>query len=111
MKKEISKLDEFEIELDKHKTWVEQSIKNITEDIEAKKMLYVTHNDLRKCFCDDDSVVILNCPVGATTIKFQVKLLIILNKTVSHNLFSEYRSISSENKILFKFNVCSFVEL
>ncbi|XP_044754828.1 transcription factor E2F5 isoform X2 [Coccinella septempunctata] len=71
LKKELSKLDEYELELDKHRTWVEQSIKNITEDIETKKMLYITHNDLKKCFCEDQSVVVVNCPVGATSVKFQ----------------------------------------
>ncbi|XP_045474339.1 transcription factor E2F5-like isoform X2 [Harmonia axyridis] len=71
LKKELSKLDEYELELDKYRIWVEQSIKNITEDIETKKLLYVNHDDFKNCFCEDQTVIVVNCPVEETSVKFQ----------------------------------------
>ncbi|KAL3268223.1 hypothetical protein HHI36_007347 [Cryptolaemus montrouzieri] len=71
LKEELSKLDEYEIELDKRRLWIEQSIKNITEDIETKKLLYVTKNDLNSSFSEEETVIVVNTPLGATSLKLQ----------------------------------------
>lgn len=74
LKKELAKLDEFEQELDKHKLWIEQSIKNTTEDIQNKRYLYVNNEDLSKVFLEDETVILLNAPIDVTTIGFQVTI-------------------------------------
>merc|ERR1712061_726839 len=40
LKEEIDELDEFEKDLDQHKSWVQQNIKNITEDSTNEEALY-----------------------------------------------------------------------
>jgi transcription factor E2F4/5 len=37
LKQDIVQMDYWEQELDQHKTWVQQSIKNITDDLENQK--------------------------------------------------------------------------
>ncbi|EFA09573.1 transcription factor E2F5 [Tribolium castaneum] len=71
LKKELAKLDEFEQELDKHKLWIEQSIRNTTEDIQTKRYLYVNNEDLSKVFMEDETVILLNAPTDVTTIGYQ----------------------------------------
>ncbi|XP_044269603.1 transcription factor E2F4 [Tribolium madens] len=72
LKKELAKLDEFEQELDKHKQWIEQSIKNTTEDIQTKRYLYVNNEDLSKVFVGDaETVIVLNAPTDVTTVGYQ----------------------------------------
>merc|ERR1712141_660014 len=50
LKEENEELDDFEKVLDQHKSWVQQSIKNITEDSTNEKALYVTHEDICQSF-------------------------------------------------------------
>ncbi|KAF7288022.1 hypothetical protein GWI33_000076 [Rhynchophorus ferrugineus] len=71
LKQELAKLDEYEHQLDLHKLWIEQSIKNTTEDIDAKKYLYLTKDDFKKCYANDRTVFIINTPVNDTSIKYQ----------------------------------------
>ncbi|XP_066249190.1 transcription factor E2F5-like [Euwallacea similis] len=70
LKRELSKLDEYEHELDLHKLWIEQSIKNTTEDLEASKHLYVTSHDFTSCCNVENTVCIINTPINETSIKF-----------------------------------------
>lgn len=72
MKKELSKLCDYEQELDLRRLWIEQSIRNTTEDIDTKKYLYVTSEDFLKCYDDIDTVLIINAPLNKSHIKFQV---------------------------------------
>lgn len=65
LKNDIHKLDQYENLLDLHKLWIEQSVVNVTEDIDNKKFLYVTHEDFTKCFDADDVVLVLNSPLNA----------------------------------------------
>jgi hypothetical protein len=87
LKKEISQLDEFEQELDKHKSWIEQSIKNTTEDMQTRRYLYVNNEDLSKILYDDDTVLVLNAPINFTTLCYQVhykaKILSYFDKSLS----------------------------
>ncbi|KAK5644766.1 hypothetical protein RI129_006066 [Pyrocoelia pectoralis] len=66
LKKEIEKLEDFELELDKHKSRIEQNIKNITDDLDNKKFLYLTNEDFNKCFGHDDSLALINTPLNSS---------------------------------------------
>lgn len=46
LKDEIQRLDDYEKTIDQHKAWVQQSIKNITEDPSNAHLSYVTHEDI-----------------------------------------------------------------
>lgn len=65
-------MDEFEQELDKHKLWIEQSIKNTTEDVQTRRYIYVSSQDLADVYQEDDTVVVINAPLNMTTVKYQV---------------------------------------
>lgn len=72
LKKKISKLNDYEHELDLHRLWIEQSIRNTTEDLETRKYLYVTDEDFSQRFDSNDRVVIVNTPINNSTVKFEV---------------------------------------
>ncbi|XP_044733039.1 transcription factor E2F4 [Chrysoperla carnea] len=63
LKKEITKLEEHEQLLDLHKSWIQQSIKNVTEDISNKKLLYTSDEDLCKAF-PNCTVLAIQAPLG-----------------------------------------------
>lgn len=63
LKKEISMLEEHEQRLDTHKQWVQQSIRNIADDVENRRMSYVTYNDICSCF-EGDTVLAVQAPSG-----------------------------------------------
>lgn len=65
LKSDISKLEQYETVLDLHKLLIEQSIRNITEDIDNKKYMYVTHDDFAKCFSPDEHVLVINSPLNS----------------------------------------------
>ncbi|KAB0398330.1 hypothetical protein E2I00_001290 [Balaenoptera physalus] len=50
---EIEELQQREQELDQHKVWVQQTIRNITEDVQNSCLAYVTHEDICRCFAGD----------------------------------------------------------
>lgn len=74
LKKEINKLDEYEQQLDRHRLFVEQSILNVTEDIDTARYLYVTHEDLVKCYGNDSTVIVVNAPFN-TNVAVQVSFI------------------------------------
>lgn len=76
LKKEISKLDEYENQLDKHRLYVEQSILNVTEDIDTQRYLYVTYDDLVQCYGTDNTILIVNAPFH-TSVAVQVSFTIL----------------------------------
>lgn len=71
LKKEISRLDDYETLIDRHRLWIEQSIKNITEDIDTQKYLYITADDLTNCYGNENTVIVINAPYD-TRMTFQV---------------------------------------
>lgn len=91
LEKEIFKLDELESELDKHKKWIEQSIKNTTEDLETKKYLYLTKDDFFGHFGNEKSVIVLNAPLQFTCVKYQKPL----NDTEKINNYLKIKSSAS----------------
>lgn len=104
MKKELSKLTDIENELDLHKTWIEQSIKNTTEDFDMKKYIYVTKEDLKEVISNDNNVIILNAPLNVTRIKIQVNdtynLKVYSNTSPIHaKLLNDLDETSNESEI------------
>ncbi|KAK7080133.1 Transcription factor e2f4, partial [Halocaridina rubra] len=63
LKGEITELDQHEKMLDQHKQYVQQSIKNITEDLSNYKMAYVTHDDICSYF-EGDTLLAIQAPSG-----------------------------------------------
>ncbi|GLV34338.1 E2F transcription factor 1 [Carabus blaptoides fortunei] len=64
LKRELLKLEDYEQTLDRHKQWIQQSITNITEDIDNNKYLYVTDSDV-SCSFSDSKVLPIQAPDGS----------------------------------------------
>ncbi|GFS07867.1 transcription factor E2F4-like [Elysia marginata] len=63
LKDDLADLRQKEQELDKHKQWVQQSIKNVTDDITNTRLAFVTHEDICHCF-DGDTLLAVQAPSG-----------------------------------------------
>ncbi|GAB1601980.1 transcription factor E2F5-like [Argonauta hians] len=63
LKKEIESLDEREKLLDKHKSWVQQSIKNVIEEVSNSQLAYVSYEDICKVF-PDCTLLSIQAPSG-----------------------------------------------
>uniref|UniRef100_A0A8C2TIA6 E2F transcription factor 4 n=1 Tax=Coturnix japonica TaxID=93934 RepID=A0A8C2TIA6_COTJA len=66
LKADIEDLEQQEQELEKQKMWVQQSIKNVTEDLLSltfQTLAYVTHEDICKCFTGD-TLLAIRAPSG-----------------------------------------------
>uniref|UniRef100_G3TWT5 E2F transcription factor 4 n=1 Tax=Loxodonta africana TaxID=9785 RepID=G3TWT5_LOXAF len=67
LKAEIEELQQREQELDQHKVWVQQSIRNVTEDVQNSPhtLAYVTHEDICRCFAGD-TLLAIRAPSGTS---------------------------------------------
>ncbi|XP_049642378.1 transcription factor E2F4 [Suncus etruscus] len=65
LKEEIKELQQRERELDQHKVWVQQSIRNVTEDVQNSCLAYVTHEDICRCFAGD-TLLAIRAPMGTS---------------------------------------------
>ncbi|KAK2867168.1 hypothetical protein Q8A67_025285 [Cirrhinus molitorella] len=63
LKLELEDLDKRELELDQQRVWVQQSIKNVTDDSLNSPLAYVTHQDLCNCF-KGDTLLAIRAPSG-----------------------------------------------
>ncbi|KAM6430371.1 transcription factor E2F4 isoform 2-T2 [Liasis olivaceus] len=63
LKAEIEDLEHRERELEQQKMWVQQSIKNVTDDVQNNQLAYVTDEDLCKCF-PGDTLLAIRAPSG-----------------------------------------------
>ncbi|XP_074738202.1 transcription factor E2F4 isoform X2 [Strix uralensis] len=63
LKADIEDLEQREQELEQQKMWVQQSIKNVTEDVQNSRLAYVTHEDICKCFTGD-TLLAIRAPSG-----------------------------------------------
>lgn len=63
LKRELSALDEKEKVLDEHKSWIQQSLKIVSEDFDNEKLAFVTYEDLCQCF-RDDTLLAIQAPAG-----------------------------------------------
>ncbi|CAH1979927.1 unnamed protein product [Acanthoscelides obtectus] len=71
LKQELHRLNEYENDLDLHKFLIDQSIRNTTEDLETKKYLYITNEDLRKLYDSEDRVIVINASLHTSQFRFQ----------------------------------------
>ncbi|NXH22075.1 E2F4 factor, partial [Bucco capensis] len=68
LKADIEDLEQREQELEQQKMWVQQSIRNVTEDVQNSQyplgqLTYVTHEDICKCFTGD-TLLAIRAPSG-----------------------------------------------
>ncbi|XP_076358115.1 transcription factor E2F5-like isoform X1 [Tachypleus tridentatus] len=63
LKEELNLLAHTEEELDLHHSWVQQSIRNITEDPTNFQLAYVSHEDICNCF-EGDTLLAIQAPSG-----------------------------------------------
>ncbi|XP_061101445.1 transcription factor E2F4 isoform X2 [Conger conger] len=88
LKAELEDLDRREQELDQQRVWVQQSIKNVTDDTQNSKLAYVTHEDICGCFKGDTLLAIrapsgtqLEVPIPEAALNSQKKYQIHLKST------------------------------
>ncbi|XP_063049632.1 transcription factor E2F4 [Engraulis encrasicolus] len=63
LKAELVELEKQEVELDQQRVWVQQSIKNVTDDLSNSPLAYVTHEDICSCF-KGDTLLAIRAPPG-----------------------------------------------
>ncbi|XP_046364640.1 transcription factor E2F5-like [Haliotis rufescens] len=63
LQSDIDDLERQERELDQHKLWVQQSIKNVTDEVTNTRLAFVTHEDTCKCF-KGDTLLAIQAPSG-----------------------------------------------
>ncbi|XP_015276718.1 PREDICTED: transcription factor E2F4 [Gekko japonicus] len=63
LKAEIEDLEQRERELEQQKMWVQQSIRNVSDDVQNNQLAYVTDEDLCKCFAGD-TLLAIRAPSG-----------------------------------------------
>ncbi|XP_023674877.1 transcription factor E2F4-like isoform X3 [Paramormyrops kingsleyae] len=90
LKGELEDLDRREHELDQQRVWVQQSIKNVTDDTQNSRLAYVTHDDICSCFKGDTLLAIrapsgtqLEVPIPETVSNRQKKYQIHLKSAMS----------------------------
>lgn len=44
--------------------WIEQSIKNVMDDMDNQDLCFVSDKDIHSCF-EDDQVLVIEAPLGA----------------------------------------------
>ncbi|XP_058876262.1 transcription factor E2F5-like isoform X2 [Acipenser ruthenus] len=59
LKVQIEELEMKEKDLDQQKIWLQQSIKNVSDDPTNSRFAYVTHDDICNCFSGDTLLAIL----------------------------------------------------
>ncbi|KAG8562208.1 hypothetical protein GDO81_015616 [Engystomops pustulosus] len=63
LKAELADLEHQEHELDQQRIWVQQSIKNVTDDVQNTGLAYLTHEDICRCF-RGDTLLAIKAPSG-----------------------------------------------
>ncbi|KAM4721807.1 transcription factor E2F4 [Rhinophrynus dorsalis] len=63
LKAELADLEQREQELDQQRVWVQQSIKNVTDDVQNTGYPYLTHEDICRCF-RGDTLLAIRAPSG-----------------------------------------------
>ncbi|XP_029932168.1 transcription factor E2F4-like [Myripristis murdjan] len=76
LKSELEELEQKESVLDLQKVWIEQSIKNTTEDFKNSPFVYVNHEDICNCF-NGNTLLAVRAPFGT-------QLDVPIQKAVQH---------------------------
>ncbi|KAG1675938.1 Transcription factor E2F4 [Nymphon striatum] len=104
LKEEIKELVSKEEELDKHQAWMQQSIRNITEDVENSKLSFVTHDDICNCF-DGNTLLAIKAPLGT---KLDVPNV---DQAANGNMKKKYQiSLNSQNGPIYVLLVNKYTE-
>lgn len=94
LKNEISAMEEYEQMLDMHLQWVQQSMKNVTEDDQNSKRAYVVDKDVYKCF-DDSLLLAVQAPVGTSLeVPIPETVSVAKNQKVNKNFIMHLKSSS-----------------
>ncbi|KAL0893696.1 hypothetical protein ABMA27_013847 [Loxostege sticticalis] len=63
LRRQIGRLEEHEQLLDRQLHWIEQSIKNVLDDTDNQTKVYVSPDDVKDCF-ENNQVLVLEAPLG-----------------------------------------------
>jgi len=63
LKCEIDSLESVERVLDERRLWIQQSLKNVSEDIDNEKHAYVSHDDVCRCY-QEETLLAIQAPSG-----------------------------------------------
>ena len=77
LKGELERLEDKERELDEQRLWVQQSLKNVSEDPENEQLAYATYEDVCHSF-RGDTLLVVQAPSGT-------QLEVPIPETVSSN--------------------------
>ena len=78
LKRELERLEDKERELDEQRLWVQQSLKNVSEDPENEQLAYVTYEDVCRSF-RGDTLLVVQAPSG-TQLEVPIPETVSLNK-------------------------------
>ncbi|KAL6435234.1 hypothetical protein ACFW04_005361 [Cataglyphis niger] len=97
LKEEIRKLEDHEYLLDTHTRWIQQSIKNIENDMINRKYAYITYEDVKENFLDQ-FVLGIQAPADTElTVPNVLKTVTQDDAVISYNMY--LKSNSGEIKV------------
>ncbi|GBP14119.1 Transcription factor E2F5 [Eumeta japonica] len=110
LRKQNAILEQHEKSLDQQLQWVQQSIKNVIEDYDNERYLYVTSNDIRSCF-QEDEILVFDTPLG-TDLGIRIPASHLLHKNESAGQLGHVPSngIGENQKGLCQVNMAGRVE-
>ncbi|KAM0727520.1 Transcription factor E2F5 [Formica fusca] len=97
LKEEIRKLEDHEYLLDTHTQWIQQSIKNIENDMINRKYAYITYEDVKENFLDQFVLGIQAPPDTELTVPNVLKTVTQDDAVISYNMY--LKSNSGEIKV------------
>lgn len=86
LKEEISKLEDHEQLLDTHTQWIQQSIKNIENDIGNRKYAYITYEDVKENFTDQFVLGVQGPPDTELIVPNVLKTVIQDDAVINYNM-------------------------
>ncbi|XP_029161231.1 transcription factor E2F4-like [Nylanderia fulva] len=87
LKEEIRKLEDHEQLLDTHTQWIQQSIKNIENDMINRKYAYITYEDVKENFLDQFVLGIQGPPDTEISVPNFLKTIIQDNAEINYTMF------------------------
>ncbi|XP_072765346.1 transcription factor E2F5 [Anoplolepis gracilipes] len=97
LKEEIRKLEDHEHLLDTHTRWIQQSIKNIENDMINRKYAYITYEDVKENFLDQFVLGIQAPPDTELSVPNVLKTVVQDDGVISYNMY--LKSNSGEIKV------------
>ncbi|XP_034188640.1 transcription factor E2F5 [Osmia lignaria lignaria] len=97
LKDEIRKLEDHEQLLDMHTQWIQQSIKNIENDLINRKYAYITYEDVKENFPDDFVLGIQAPPDTELSVPHVMQTPEDEDKEINYEMF--LKSTSGEIKV------------